>query len=137
MRKVKVEGLEEATKAFDRLQKEVQEAVKGAAVERAGEYVRQDAHDKCPVKGGRSADGFYSSDGEMTARSGAVRKSIKYENKGDFAVVGTNHIIAPDVEFGTSREKPHPFLRRSVEDGSTRTAIAEIYREEVGRAVRA
>ncbi len=136
MRKIKVEGLAEATAAFDRLKRDVQEVVTGAAVERAGEYVRQDAHDKCPVKGGRSADGYYTSSAEPTPRSGAVRKSIKYENKGDFAIVGTNHMIAPQLEFGTSREAPHPFLGRSAADKNTQKAIADIYSKEVARAVK-
>ena len=127
----RVEGLDQALRAVEKLNKDVRDAVRSKALERAGEHVRQDAHDKCPAKGLGSVDGFYPAIGEPTARSGAVRESIKYQLKADHALVGTNHMLGPDLEFGTSREKPHPFLRRSADDPDTQRAVKDIIEQEV------
>ena len=95
-----------------------------AALEAMGQFVNQKAHDRCPVKGGTSADGVYVSDSQPTKNSGAVRRTIKHsiDRQNKRVVVGTNHMLAPGLEKGTSREQAHPFLTPAAEENITQIA---------------
>jgi len=138
---VKLHGAEDLERALKRVTDAVKYQALDKTLEAAGEYVRQDAHDKCAVKGGVSADGFYRSESEPSGRPGAVRESIKYrlsQFKPEVYVL-TNHIIAPDLEFGTSREQAKPFMRRSADDPQTQLGVVEIFnrvmRQEIEGAI--
>jgi len=132
---MKIEGAKELDRKLKRLDKSMAGEIRKEALDAVGEFVRQDAYNKCPVKGGTSADGHYRSEGTPGPRSGAVRESIKYEVKRDHVVVGTNHIIAPDLEFGSSRESPHPFMRRSIDDPATKKGAGDKYAEIAKRGI--
>ena len=49
-------------------------------------------------------------------RTGRLRNSITHYADGDSVYVGTNVEYAPFVELGTSKSKPHPYLRPAAED---------------------
>ena len=126
--KIQIDGLDHMEKQFDKLSKSVRGEIAQEALEEAGEYFRQDAYNKCAVKGGMSADGFYFSEWDPTGRSGAVRESIKWKlmNIAE-VIIFTNHMIAPDLEFGTSREQAKPFMGRAAQDKQTQKGIADIF----------
>lgn len=136
MKNIRIEGMEEATRKLKQLEDSLAREAVQKGLEGGASYVRQDAHDKCSVKGGTSVDGFYTSDAEPTPQSGAVRRSIKYEVKTGHAEVFTNHPIAKDLEFGTSRESPHPFMRRSADDGETRRTVGDRFKSAILDAVK-
>ncbi len=93
------------------------------ALEEVGEFIRQWAHDRCSVKGSNSADGYYSSEWEAhnPQRAGEVRESIKMVSRPGEVKVGSNHIIAPKLEFGRGLGPPtsvtaKPFMRPAVDE---------------------
>lgn len=73
----------------------------GAAIARGLEAVGLQAEghavQKCPVDTGR------------------LRNSITHMRVNDDVYIGTNVEYAPHVEYGTSRQKPQPFLRPAAE----------------------
>lgn len=132
----KIEGMKELERKFKKLSDNVGGPIRDEALVQAGEYFRQDAHDKCPAKGLGSIDGHYPAIGDPTPQSGAVRKSIKAgAPQGGEVRVGTNHMLGPDLEFGTSRESPHPFMRRAADDPGTRRGLADIYRDVISKLI--
>ena len=48
--------------------------------------------------------------------TGRLRNSISHTQSGDIAYIGTNVEYAQDVEFGTSKQKPQPYLKPAVTD---------------------
>ena len=48
--------------------------------------------------------------------TGRLQNSITHYVDGDSVYVGTNVEYAPFVEFGTSKSKPHPYLRPAAAD---------------------
>ena len=48
--------------------------------------------------------------------TGNLRNSITHGVEDDTAYIGTNVEYAPYQEFGTSRMKPHPFLKPAVQN---------------------
>lgn len=99
-----------------------QPQISQAALEDVGEFVRQKAHDRCPVKGSTSADGYYHSPWPAGARAGEVRQSIKTWVVNPFQVrVGSNHMIAALLEFGQGLGPPvsvtaKPYMRPAVDE---------------------
>lgn len=84
-----------------------------------GEFVRQKAHDRCSVKGSTSADGYYTSPypPRDPGRAGEVRRSIKKTAPSNNQIkIGSNHMIAPMLEQGSSRETPKPFMRPAIDE---------------------
>ena len=69
-----------------------------AAFEEIGQNAEAYAKAACPVDTGR------------------LRNSISHKSTERMMQVGTNVEYAPAVELGTSRQKPQPYLRPSVED---------------------
>ncbi len=138
-RNIKLEGIEGLERKLKSLTNATRGEIVNQALEEAGEYFRQDAHDKCPVKGGVSADGFYISTSipKDPARVGAVRKSIKWMlSKFETSVlIYTNHPIASPLEYGTSREEAKPFMRRAAGDKSTRAGVAGIFKRIFAKAI--
>jgi HK97 gp10 family phage protein len=132
---IKVEGLEQAVSKLNRLNSSLRNEAMREGLQDASDYVRKDAHDKCPVKGGASADGYYKSESEPSSQSGAVRRSIKNTVHQSHAEIFTNHIIAKDLEYGTSRETAHPFMRRSADDSQTRKAVGDKFMAAVNKAI--
>ncbi len=111
------------------------------ALSATGEYVRNWAHNRCPVKGSTSADGFYTSPWEPSApgRAGEVRDSIKTSISGSQARVGSNHMIAAYLEFGQGMGKPtsvtaKPYLRPAIENN--REQLKKMYLEAYRQAVK-
>ena len=140
MVRIRVQGMEQAMAELRRIDDKVRVQTMRDGLSESGEYVRQDVHDKCPVKGGTSADGHYVSNA-WTAdpkKAGAVRKSVKsmVSTFGNKAIVYSNHIIAPQLEKGTSRESPHPFFRRSLDDHTTTGKVKDIFIDKVREAIR-
>ena len=58
---------------------------------------------------GLTAEG-YAKD-ECPVDTGRLRNSISHAVDDNAAYIGTNVEYGPNVELGTSRQKPHPFLR--------------------------
>ena len=134
---VTVTGLKEAQRKFDKLSDEMRGKITEAALTKSAEVLRQDMYNKCPVKGGSSADGFYKSYSKASGRSGAVRESLKAGSvQGVLVRVGTNNPIAPQLEYGTSRESARPFARRAADDSQTRNNIKKTFAEEVSKGVK-
>ena len=48
--------------------------------------------------------------------TGRLRNSISHTQSGDTEYIGTNVEYAPYVEFGTSKQKPQPYLKPAVTD---------------------
>ena len=48
--------------------------------------------------------------------TGRLRNSISHTQSGDSAYIGTNVEYATYVEFGTSKQKPQPYLKPAVTD---------------------
>ena len=69
-----------------------------AAFEEIGQNAEAYAKAACPVDTGR------------------LRNSISHQSSDREMQVGTNVEYAPCVELGTSRQKPQPYLRPSVEE---------------------
>ena len=68
------------------------------ALESVGVQAEAYAKKKCPVD------------------TGLLRSSITHVYDKTSAYIGTNVVYAPYVEFGTSRQKPQPFLRPAALD---------------------
>ena len=134
--RVDIKGVEELERKLKSLSQKASGQLTNSALEESGEYLRQDAHDKCPVKGGTSADGFYVSTSKEpeTGRAGAVRRSIKWRVSqfDSSALVMTSHPIARDLEFGTSREQAKPFMRRAADDKQTQSGVADTFMRVIG-----
>lgn len=140
---VKLEGMEHLIKNLQKLKPQIQIKAVETALKASGEVVRQDAYNKAPIKGGTSADGFYVSGSKLAegGRQGAVRESIKVGDpkiydKNSQIRVGTNHMIAPDLERGTSREAAKPFMRRSADDPLTKEAVIREFKLAIENTVR-
>lgn len=137
---IRVRGMEEALAALRGIDDRMKGPTMQGALGESGEYVRKDVHDKCPVKGGTSADGHYVSKAwsHDPKRAGAVRRSVKsmVSGFGNTAIVYSNHMIATPLEKGTSRESPHPFFRRSLDDSSTSNKVKDIFINKVKEAIR-
>ena len=102
------------------------------ALRAVGEFVKQKAHDRCAVKGGTSADGYYSSPWEPKdpSRAGEVRESIQMEARPSEAIVYSNHMISRLLEFGQGLGPPtsvsaKPFMRPAVDEN--RQEIVNIF----------
>ena len=138
--RIRLVGAEQVLANFQRIDNRIKRQTIGDALSESGEYVRKDVHDKTPVKGGSSADGFYVSKAwsHDPSKAGAVRKSVKWalSTLGNAVVIYTKHIIAPKLEYGTSRESPHPFFRRSYDDKDTRNGIKDIFTKHIRGAIR-
>jgi len=137
---IRIEGMEQALSNLRRIDNTMRTRTVREALSESGEYVRKDVHDKCPVKGGTSADGHYRSTSKPATpgKAGAVRRSVKWmlSQFQNAAIVYSNHIIAVDLEKGTSRESPHPFFRRSLDDTNTRGKVRDIFIEKIKGAIR-
>lgn len=133
----KIEGMDELLNNIKKLDKEMDKQI-NKALENVGEFVRQDAFNKTPVKGGISADGRYVSESETAdpSRAGAVRKSLKYmvSKYNSEVFVYTNNIIAKPLELGTSREQAKPFLRPAIDENHEK--IKQIFAETLKEALK-
>ncbi len=133
---VQIKGMKGLERKLNKLSNDVSGPIRDQALEEAGEYFRQDAHDKCPAKGLGSIDGHYPAIGEPSSQSGAVRRSIKTGTpQGGEIAVETNHMLAQDLELGTSREAPHPFMRRAADDPDTRRGVSNKFRNVISKLV--
>lgn len=134
---VRIHGMEQSIAALRRIDHRVRTQSVRDGLSESGEYIRQDVHDKCAVKGGVSADGHYVSKSKPGKNAGAVRRSVKWMLS-QFqlaAIVYSNHPIAVDLEKGTSRESPRPFFRRSYDDPKTGDKVKSIFVDKIRRAI--
>jgi hypothetical protein len=111
------------------------------ALEDVGEFVRQWAYNRCAVKGGTSGDGYYVSQWEPKnpGRAGEVRESIRKVSQPGLVKIGSNHMIAFNLEFGTATGPPtsvtaKPFMRPAVDEN--REEIKSRFGEQFGTKIR-
>lgn len=89
---VRVKGADQVNAALDNLYQNVIVPKINQAIQKAGMRCQKLAKLKCPVDTGR------------------LRASIQYQPFLLKSIVDTNVNYAPDVEFGTSRQRAQPFL---------------------------
>ncbi len=108
-----------------------------AALNEIGDFVLEKAQGRASVKGEGSADGYYSSPWAVRdpSRVGAVRKSIQKTMQPNKVVIGSNHMIAPKLEHGSSRETPKPFMRPSIDEN--RNEIVAMFTEKLVDSIKA
>lgn len=93
------------------------------ALESVGDFIRDWAYNRCAVKGGTSGDGYYVSKWEPKdpGRAGEVRESIKMVSQPGLVKIGSNHLIAAQLEFGRATLPPtsvtaKPFMRPAIDE---------------------
>lgn len=89
-------GLDKLLKRFEEIEKAVEDGTE-AALEQFGVIVQEDAKRYCPVDTGR------------------LQGSIKSKVENNTVIVGTDVEYAAYVEFGTSRQRPQPYLTPAFE----------------------
>lgn len=116
----KIEGMRELEAKFKKLDAGIKGRIGSSAVDKGAEFIQEKAHDRCAVKGEPSADGFWPATDVWyvdPTRAGAVRRSIKRITDGLTAAIGTNHMLAPQLEFGgTKGESARPFMRSALDE---------------------
>jgi len=138
MSNVTIDGLQELEAKLNRLDASIKQVIGGRAVDAGAELLEQKAHDRCAVKGEPSADGYYPATDVWhvdPSRAGAVRRSIKRVTEGLTSLVGTNHILARQLEFGgDDGESARPFMRSSFDEN--RDEITEIIADRLRDGIR-
>lgn len=94
-------GLDKLYKRLDEIEKAVEEGV-AAGLEEFGVKVQEDAKRYCPVDTGR------------------LQESIKVETDANGITIGTDVEYAAYVEFGTSRQRPQPYLTPAFEQNKNK-----------------
>lgn len=114
------------------------------ALEEIGLEAEKYAKMKCPVDTGLLHNSItHALDGQEPAiseyqdnpekQSGSYSGAVPNESKGKRTVyIGTNVEYAQDVEFGTSKQKPQPYLKPAVTDhlGKYKRILKETLKED-------
>ena len=125
---VKVDGLEELVKVFEKMPEVAQEALDSASKE-AANVVLQSAKRNCPVKSGKLRD---SLDIKAEKTSKPTKRSYQVYSKG-VSQGGVRYAFA--VEAGTSKAPAKPFLRPALDENkeNIKKTISEKIIEEIDK----
>lgn len=131
--RVRVEGLSEMKDAFLELPKATGKNVIKRILTKRAQPIASDAESRAPVKSGRLKAGITTGTKLSRRQSSLARDSKSYTEV--YAGAGTNP-QATWQEFGTSKDKPQPFVRPAwdTHKGTLLTDLAADLWEEISKA---
>jgi len=118
---VRIQGAEQLIANLNRVGSQMRGRIGSDAIDAGGEIIETAAYRRCAIKGQGSLDGYYHPVDTWypaTDRAGAVKRSITRSTQGLTCIVGSNHMIAPKLEFGLPHHEPRPFMRMAIDENS-------------------